>query len=363
MPNNKFVGSTFEGFSALGKKYDQITAVQKFLPYFYNLFKRGNIIRNRNGNTIDLPTKLMVRAMGDYSPRGHIPSPKLSPSEQIASYSIPSMKEVRILTEKMVRDRMASENLYDNQSLAAGMVIVDLMSEMEEAIARRNELSAIQTLTDGEVTSADGKSIISFPKIATHDVTPNNLWSDLDNSNPISDLDDLFTILHKDGGTSSFAVYMGSEAWEYFINNTKVRDSVKTLFRGEIDPLFTVDEADKEGVYTWSSFVTPRGHRVAIKQYNQLYDTFDENGNRNGSEEFFSPKDVLIMASGCPLSLGIGTPEVLEPYGNAPYKYMRYGDNIVTIESKKTHIELIMWHCSMPLLSYMDRLGTIRPLA
>ena len=69
------------------------------------------------------------------------------------------------------------------------------------------------------------------------------------------------------------------------------------------------------------------------------------------------------MADGCPLTLGIGTPEVLEPYGNAPYKYMRYGDNIVTIESKKTHIELIMWHCSMPLLSYMDRLGTIRPLA
>ena len=43
MPDKKFVGSTFEGFSALGKKYDQIKAVQKFSPYFLNLFKKGNI--------------------------------------------------------------------------------------------------------------------------------------------------------------------------------------------------------------------------------------------------------------------------------------------------------------------------------
>ena len=363
MPDKKFVGSTFEGFSALGKKYDQIKAVQKFSPYFLNLFKKGNIIRNKNGNTIDLPTKLMLRSIGDYSPRGFIPAPKLSPSEQIASYTIPSMKEVRIITETMLRQRMASENLYDNQPLAAGMVIVDLMSEMDESISRRNELSSIQAVIDGEVTSADGKNIISFPKIATHDVTPGNLWTDLDNSNPIADLDNLFTILHKDGGTSSFTVYMGSEAWEYFISNNKVRDNVEILSRGKIQPLFTIDKADAEGVYTWASFITPRGHRVAIKQYNQLYDTVDENGYRNGSEPFFPEKDVLIMADGCPLTLGIGTPEVLEPYGNAPYKYMKYGDNIVTIESKKTHIELIMWACSIPLLPYMDRLGTIRAIA
>ena len=175
MPDKKFVGSTFEG------KYNQIEAVQKFDPHFYNLFKKRNVIRNKNGNTIDLPTKLMIRSIGDYSPRGFIPTPKLSPSEQISSYTIPSMKETRIITEEMLRKRMASENLYDNQPLAAGMVIVDLMSEMDEAISRRNELSAIQAAVDGEVTSADGKSIISFPKIATHDVTPDNLWTDLDN--------------------------------------------------------------------------------------------------------------------------------------------------------------------------------------
>lgn len=363
MPNKQFVGSTFEGFSALGKKYDQIKAVSKFVSYFFNLFQRGEIIRNKNGDNIDLPTKLMLRSIGDYSPRGFIPAPKLSPSEQIASYTIPVMKEVRILTEKMLRERMASENLYDNQSLAAGMIIVDLMSEMEEAISRRNELSAIQAAVDGEVTSADGKSIISFPKIATHDVTPDNLWTDLDNSNPIADLDNLFTILHKDGGTSSFTVYMGSEAWEYFINNNKVRDNVEILSRGKIQPLFTIDKADAEGVYSWAPFITPRGHRVVIKQYNQLYDTVDENGYRNGSEPFFPEKDVLIMADGCPLMLGIGTPEVLEPYGNAAYKYMRLGDKIVTIESTKTDIQLIMWACSIPLIPYMDRLGTIRAIA
>ncbi|WP_028328905.1 major capsid protein [Brachyspira alvinipulli] len=91
--------------------------------------------------------------------------------------------------------------------------------------------------------------------------------------------------------------------------------------------------------------------------------TFDASGLKTASKELFPSKDVLLIAKYAPLQLGLGKPAVLKPQANANYQYIDLGEYVVTIESRKTDIEMVVWYCGAPLINSMDRIGTIKAVA
>uniref|UniRef100_UPI003F4BDC7E major capsid protein n=1 Tax=Brachyspira catarrhinii TaxID=2528966 RepID=UPI003F4BDC7E len=358
-----FHGSVFNGFAKLGQMYDQGVGVAQFNSYFYDMFKKSSVNRNYNGNVIDLSTKLKIKRMSDYSKtREEIPDPFNLSSETIESYKLPDIKETYILTPETLEKRMAKEPYYYQEKHIAGMVLQEALHEAIEAIRRRNEKSAIEALTTGKIVSKDGTEILTFPGDATHITTPANTWDTAD-ADPMKDLVTMCDLLYKDGGVNQFDVYMGTEAFNYFIDNEKVQKQIKILTTGEIKPILEGQTPDPVGISSWSPFMTSHQNIITIKQYNNLYDTFDADGLRTGSEELFPSKEVLIMAKGAPLQLGLGKPAVLKPQANANYQYLEIGEYVVTIESRKTDIEMIVWYCGSPLINSMDRIATIKAAA
>lgn len=360
---SNFYGSVFNGFAKLGKMYDQGYHINKFEPHFYNLFKKAGVNRNYNGNVIDLSTKLRVRRMSDYSKtREEIPDPFNLGSETIESYTLPDIKETYILTPEILEKRLSKEPYYYQEEHIAGIVLQEALSSAIEAINRRNEKSAIEALTTGKIITKDGTEILSFPSKSTHITTPAHTWGTAD-ADPMKDLVTMCSLLFKDGGVNNFDVYMGTDAFNYFVDNEKVQKQIKLLTVGEIQPILQAETPDPVGISSWTSFKTTRQNTITIKQYNNLYDTFDADGLVTGSEELFPSKEVLIMAKYAPLQLGLGKPAVLKPQANANYQYIDLGEYVVTIESRKTDIEMVVWYCGAPLINSMDRIGTIKAVA
>ena len=360
---SNFHGSVFNGFAKLGQMYDQGVDIAKFIAYFYNMFKKSGINRNHNGNVIDLATKLRIRRMSDYSKtREEIPDPFNLGSETIESYELPDIKERFIITPAMLEKRMAKEPYYLQEAHVAGILLQEALHNAIEAISRRNEKSAIEALTTGKIVSKDGTEILTFPGDVAHITTPANTWDTAD-ADPMKDLVTMCTLLFKDGGVNQFDVYMGTDAFNYFVDNEKVQKQIKLLTVGEVQPILQAETPDPVGISSWTSFKTTRQNTITIKQYNNLYDTVDADGLRTGSEELFPSKEVLIMAKGAPLQLGLGKPAVLKPQANANYQYLDLGEYVVTIESRKTDIEMIVWYCGSPLINSMDRIGTIKAVA
>lgn len=360
---SNFYGSFFKGFGRLGEMYDQGDHISKFVPHFYNMFKKSSVNRNYNGNTIDLATKLRVRRMSDYSKtREEIPDPFNLGSETIESYTLPDIKESYILTPATLEKRLAREPYYYQEEHVAGIVLQEALSSAIDSINRRNEKSAIEALTTGKITTKDGTEVLSFPSFTTHITTPAHTWDTAD-ADPMNDLVSMCDLLYKDGGVNSFDVYMGTAAFQKFVDNEKVQKQIKILTTGEIKPILEGQTPDPVGISSWTPFMTTHQNIITIKQYNNLYDTFDANGLRTGSEELFPNKEVLIMAKGAPLQLGLGKSAVLKPQANANYQYIDLGEYVVTIESRQTDIKMVVWYCGAPLINSMDRIGTVKAVA
>lgn len=360
---SNFYGSVFNGFAKLGKMYDQGEHIPKFISHFYNMFKKSSINRNYNGNVIDLATKLIVKRMSDYSKtREEIPDPFNLGSETIESYTLPDIKETYILTPEILEKRLAKEPYYYQEEHVAGIVLQEALSDAIEAISRRNEKSAIEALTTGKITTKDDTEILSFPSTATHITTPAHTWGTAD-ADPMKDLVTMCDLLYKDGGVNTFDVYMGTEAFQNFVDNEKVQKQIKLLTAGEIKPILEGQNPDPIGISSWTPFMTTHQNIITIKQYNNLYDTFDASGLKTASKELFPSKEVLLIAKYAPLQLGLGKPAVLKPQANANYQYIDLGEYVVTIESRKTDIEMVVWYCGAPLINSMDRIGTIKAVA
>ena len=179
----------------------------------------------------------------------------------------------------------------------------------------------------------------------------------------MNDLVTMCDLLYEDGGVNEFDVYMGTLAFKHFIKNEEVNKVIERLTVGKIQPILQSKTPNPVGISSWTSFTTTHQNDITIRQYNNLYDTVDADGLRTGSEKLFPSKEVLIMAKGAPLQLGLGKPAVLKPQANANYQYLDLGEYVVTIESRKTDIEMVVWYCGSPLINSMDRIGTIKAVA
>lgn len=201
-----------------------------------------------------------------------------------------SIKPMRIITGDDINKRSMGENLYSAKSpdqRAAELLAQDL-SEMEEAITRREEWMAAQILFTGKVDiKGEGiDQVLDFDFTNKVTLSGTDLWSDTANSDPIADLKSWRLAVIQSSGMTPDRVIMASDVVDSFVSHPKVKESLdnRRIVLGQINP-----QTLPNGV-TYIGSISSLG--LDIYSYDEWY--FDEDSD---TEKPMVPAGNLILGS------------------------------------------------------------------
>jgi len=202
-------------------------------------------------------------------------------------------------TSEMLLNRRPGEVLYAGQQTPQSRAEEKLASDLAELMdmcSRREEWQAAQALNGGVVTmtlkgeTEDKIVTVDFNMDASHKVTltGTDLWSDQDNSDPLSDLADFSVIGLKDSGLLPTDVAMAGDVANAFITHPKVKDelNVRKMETGIIKP-----ETFPNGV-TYIGTISRPGLNVDVWSYHEWF--VDEDTDTEGAA---IPDGKLFMGS------------------------------------------------------------------
>ncbi|WNF36414.1 major capsid protein [Bacillaceae bacterium IKA-2] len=157
------------------------------------------------------------------------------------------IKPKRIITGDDINKRLMGENIYSQRSAAqraAELLAADL-SEMDEAITRREEWMAAQVLFTGKVDIVgDGvDSTLDYGFTNKETLSGTDLWSDKAASDPIADLKRWRIDVIKSSGITPDRVIMSSDVVDAFVEHPKVKEVMdnRRIILGQIQPQTLAD--------------------------------------------------------------------------------------------------------------------------
>ena len=172
--------------------------------------------------------------------------------------------------------RQPGENEYSEIGTWYGRLVNVLkraFTLMAGMLVRSVEFQASQVLQTGKLTLTDdaGNAVytLDFQPKATHFKTITNLWSG-GSADPLADLEEMADAIRDDGLVDAANVIFGANAWNLFIKDTKVQNSVKKdgLGLGNLSPRLV----NKGGKYM--GYVEVGAYRLDLWVYNGRYSDF-----------------------------------------------------------------------------------------
>lgn len=146
-------------------------------------------------------------------------------------FTPPVYKEEAALNGFDAIKRQAGENPFADVNYQAHMnaAAFKVFRRLERKIRRAVELQWAQVLQTGKLTLTDdgGTTLyeLDFGLKSTHEVTVGATWSG-GAGTPLSDIADLAEVVRQDGKRSPDQLIFGKTAWDDFIQNTRVKDSL-----------------------------------------------------------------------------------------------------------------------------------------
>ncbi|MFC4403313.1 major capsid protein [Gracilibacillus xinjiangensis] len=205
------------------------------------------------------------------------------------SFKPAMVKPQRIITGDDINKRSIGENFYAAKSpdeRAAEILAKDL-SDLDEAITRREEWMVAQILFTGkvDVVGKDIKATLDFDFTNKDILSGADAWSD-SNSNPIKNLKKWRLEVIKKSGVNPDRIIMASDVVEAFISHEKVKEKLdnRRIILGQINP-----QQLPNGV-TYIGSLSELG--VDIYSYDEWY--FDEESQE---EKPMVPEGTLMLGS------------------------------------------------------------------
>ncbi|WP_100406667.1 major capsid protein [Bacillus solitudinis] len=200
-----------------------------------------------------------------------------------------SIKPMRIITGDDINKRSLGENIYSakNPDQRAAELLAQDLSDIDEAISRREEWMVSQILFTGQV-EIKGEGIertLDFDFTNKTTLSGTALWSDA-GSDPIANLKQWRTTVIQNSGITPDRVIMASDVVDSFIGHEKVKDVMdnRRIVLGQINPTTLPN-----GV-TYIGSISSLG--LDIYSYDEWY--FDEVAN---SEQPMIPSGKLMLGS------------------------------------------------------------------
>jgi hypothetical protein len=189
--------------------------------------------------------------------------------------------------------RQAGESIAGNLSAQQreDAIVADILQTHRFAIERRWEWMACRAVVDGAVTigGSDYPEVsISFGRLGSlsKNLTGNARWSDTTNSNPLVDLENWMTEVHRESGYAPTRVTMGLNAWRAFYNHPKVEKMLETR-RGSAN---VVETGPGTGLpFQWRATLLSNG--LEIYTYNDIYE------DDAGTAVNFLDQDTIVLSS------------------------------------------------------------------
>lgn len=157
------------------------------------------------------------------------------------SFKPAMIKPKRIITGDDINKRSMGENIYSAKSpdeRAAELLAQDL-TDLDEAITRREEWMAAQILFTGKVDiiGEDVNATLDFDFTNKETLSGTNLWSAAE-SDPIADLKRWRLEVIKKSGVNPDRVIMASDVVDRFVSHEKVKAALdnRRIILGQINP-------------------------------------------------------------------------------------------------------------------------------
>jgi hypothetical protein len=200
-----------------------------------------------------------------------------------------AIKPQRIITGDDINKRSFGENIYSTRTPAqrAAELLAEDLSELDEAITRREEWMAAQILFTGKVDIV-GEGIdhtLDFDFTNKETLSGTDLWSD-STSDPIAYLKEKRREVIQKSGVNPDQVIMASDVVDTFVNHDKVKDKLNNR---RIDLGFIKPELLPNGV-TYIGYIAELG--CDIFSYDEWY--YDEDTD---TEKPMVPSGNLVIAS------------------------------------------------------------------
>lgn len=203
-----------------------------------------------------------------------------------------AIKPKRTIQSFDLTNRSFGENVYSQRSpqeRAMEMLAMDL-SELDEAITRREEWMAAQVLFTGKVeVKGDGVSKeISYDFDNLETLSGTDVWSDKENSDPLKDLNEWGNQLVKKSGMSPNVAVFSNDVIHAFVNHPKVKENLdnRRIVMGEIRPSELPNGASYVGT------VNAVGYQLDIYGYNEWF--YDEEA---GEEKPLVPEKKVMIGT------------------------------------------------------------------
>ena len=157
------------------------------------------------------------------------------------SFKPAMIKPQRIITGDDINKRSIGENIYSTRSPdeRAAEILAQDLTELDEAITRREEWMAAQILFTGKVDiiGEDVNATLDFDFTNKETLSGTDLWSAAE-SDPIADLKRWRKEVIKKSGVNPDRVILASDVVDAFVNNEKVKESLdnRRIVLGQILP-------------------------------------------------------------------------------------------------------------------------------
>ena len=192
-------------------------------------------------------------------------------------------------------NRQPGETAYVTQKVnwlaKLANILVRKFGRMTNMIRRSMELQAAQVFQTGDIILTDENGNPAFklglqPSMS-HFPTVLNDWADVDNADPMADIDAFSDTIRDDGLVDVENLIFGKDAWINFIKNKWVQENLKKegLATGELSPALR----DKGGKYM--GYVDYAANRYYFWTYNAQYNPF-----KSASKlKYLDPNNVIFL--------------------------------------------------------------------
>jgi hypothetical protein len=170
-------------------------------------------------------------------------------------------------------------------------ILVKKFARMTNMIKRSMEDQAAQVLQTGDIvlTDENGKPAFKLGLIpkTSHFPIVTTPWSDVDDADPLGDIDALADIIRDDGFVDVTNLIFGDKAWINFIKNGWVQENLKkdVLNMGELSPQLQNKGGKRQGYIDYGA------NRYILWTYNGRFNLF---GSKQVSK-FLDPNKVIFL--------------------------------------------------------------------
>ena len=174
--------------------------------------------------------------------------------------------------------------------------------KVDAKIRRAIELMAAQVLQTGELILRDKNGValyrLEFGVKSSHFPTVADGWDDVDNRDPLADLEGLAEVLRTDGKYDPDTLLFGRRALDYFLSDAKVQSRLdnRRISIGTVAP----DHRGNGG--TWQGDIWIGNYRFDFWSYSGRY----KDPETGQSTPFLDDNSVTMLSSQAPLDLTYG---------------------------------------------------------